>query len=441
MTRMMHLGTIVGAAGHHVAGWRMPDAEFGSQNLELITRIVKTWEDAKFDLIFFADAVNTGLDAHPTHMLRLEPLTLLGALCMTTSKIGLVATVSTTYSQPYNVARMLASIDHMSKGRGGWNVVTGSSPDAAANFGTDPHPEHASRYARAAEHVEICKGLWDTWEDDAYIADKATGRYVDGDKMHVLNYRGAHLSSSGPLNITRPPQGYPVIMQAGASPTGKTFAAASAEVVFATQQLVDDAVAFAEDLKDRTEAAGRPRDAIRLMLGVSPVIGRTREEAQEKLAELAALVDPVAALRVLSDRIGTDLSAYDLDGPVPDLPPSGMMQGHAVVLQAVAKKHNMTIRQLRDYAAVSSGHRLVFGTAEDIADDLEAWWRAGACDGFIILPPYYMRPQEEFCEQVVPILQERGLFRTEYEGSTLREHLGLERPAHPAAQARSEAMV
>ena len=200
-------------------------------------------------------------------------------------------------------------------------------------------------------------------------------------------------------------------------------------------------MAFAGDLKDRTEAAGRPRDAIRLMLGVSPVIGRTREEAQEKLAELAALVDPVAALRVLSDRIGTDLSAYDLDGPVPDLPPSGMMQGHAVVLQAVAKKHNMTIRQLRDYAAVSSGHRLVFGTAEDIADDLEAWWRAGACDGFIILPPYYMRPQEEFCEQVVPILQERGLFRTEYEGSTLREHLGLERPAHPAAQARSEAMA
>lgn len=438
MADMMHLGTIVGAAGHHVAGWRMPDAEYGSENLDLITRIVKTWEDAKFDLIFFADAVNTGLDAHPTHMLRLEPLTLLGALCMTTSRIGIVATVSTTYSEPYNVARMLASIDHMSKGRGGWNVVTGSSPDAAANFGADPHPDHATRYARAAEYLEVIKGLWDTWEDDAYIADKATGRYVDGSKMHVLDHKGPHFSVRGPLNITRPPQGYPVIMQAGASDTGKAFAAASAEVVFATQQVLEDAVAFANDLRDRTEAAGRPRDDIRLMLGVSPVIGKTREEAQAKLAELAALVDPVAALRVLSDRIGTDLSQYDLDGPVPDLPPSGMMQGHAVVLQAVAKKHNMTIRELRDYAAVSSGHRLVFGTAEDVADDLETWWRAGACNGFIILPSYYMQPQLDFCEQVVPILQERGIFRTEYTGTTLRDHLGLSRPAHPAVAAEPE---
>ncbi|QEW24054.1 Nitrilotriacetate monooxygenase component A (plasmid) [Paracoccaceae bacterium] len=438
MAEMMHLGTIVGAAGHHVAGWRMPDAEFGSENLDLITRIVKTWEDAKFDLIFFADAVNTGLDAHPTHMLRLEPLTLLGALCMTTSRIGIVATVSTTYSEPYNVARMLASIDHMSKGRGGWNVVTGSSPDAAANFGSDPHPEHATRYERAGEYLRVVKGLWDTWEDDAYIADKATGRYVDGAKMHLLDHKGPHFSVRGPLNISRPPQGYPVIMQAGASDTGKAFAAASAEVVFATQQVLEDAVAFAEDLRDRTEAAGRPRDDIRLMLGVAPVIGKTRQEAQAKLSELAALIDPVTALRVLSDRIGTDLSGYDLDGPVPDLPPSGMMQGHAVVLQAVAKKHDMTIRELRDYAAVSSGHRLVFGTPEDVADDLETWWRAGACDGFIILPSYYMQPQIDFCDRVVPILQQRGIFRTEYTGTTLRDHLGLARPAHPAAAAETE---
>ncbi|MAC77870.1 MAG: nitrilotriacetate monooxygenase [Rhodobacteraceae bacterium] len=438
MAEMMHLGTIVGAAGHHVAGWRMPDAEFGSENLDLITRIVKTWEDAKFDLIFFADAVNTGLDAHPTHMLRLEPLTLLGALCMTTSRIGIVATVSTTYSEPYNVARMLASIDHMSKGRGGWNVVTGSSPDAAANFGSDPHPEHATRYERAGEYLRVIKGLWDTWEDDAYIADKATGRYVDGAKMHVLDHKGPHFSVRGPLNISRPPQGYPVIMQAGASDTGKAFAAASAEVVFATQQVLEDAVAFAEDLRNRTEAAGRPRDDIRLMLGVAPVIGKTRQEAQAKLSELAALIDPVTALRVLSDRIGTDLSGYDLDGPVPDLPPSGMMQGHAVVLRAVAKKHDMTIRELRDYVAVSSGHRLVFGTPEDVADDLETWWRAGACDGFIILPSYYMQPQIDFCDRVVPILQQRGIFRTEYTGTTLRDHLGLARPAHPAAAAETE---
>ena len=435
MTRMMHLGTIVAAAGHHVAGWRMPGAEFGAENLDLIVDIVRRWEAAKFDLIFFADAVNTGPDAHPSHILRLEPLTVLGALAVSTSRIGLVATVSTTYSEPYNVARALASIDRMSKGRAGWNVVTGSSPDAAANFGADPHPDHSIRYDMAQEYVEVAKGLWDSWEDGAFVAETQTGRYVDPSRMHVLDHVGPYYSVRGPLNISRPPQGYPVIMQAGASDRGLDFAGATAEVVFGTQQLVEDAAAFRTALLDRCEAAGRGREALKVMLGVAPIIGDTRAEAKAKIAELAAQVDPAVAFRVLSDRIGHDLSVFDIDGPLPDLAPSGMMQGHARVLTALARRDHMTIRELRDYAAVSSGHRLVYGTAEDVADDLESWWTAGACDGFVILPAYYPQPQIDFCEKVVPILQARGLFRKEYEGTTLRDHLGLVRPEHPATRA------
>lgn len=430
MSRKMHLGMIVLGTGSHVAGWRMPDAQFGSQNFDLIRHVVQTAERGKLDLVFFADAVNTGLDAHPGMMLRFEPLTLLSALAMQTERIGLVATVSTTYSEPYNVARAFASIDHLSGGRAGWNVVTGSSPDAAANFSQDKHPPHDVRYARAEEYVGVVKGLWDSWDDGALVGDKETGTFVDPSKMHVLGHEGEFFKVLGPLNITRPPQGYPVIFQAGASDRGLEFAGATAEVVFATQQLLDEAQAFTGKLRDKTEAAGRPRDAVRVLFGVSPVIGRTEEEAKAKVAELAALVDPVTAMRVLSDRLGHDMNQFPLDEPIPDLPPSGMMQGHAVVLKSVAKRHNMTLRELRDFAAVSSGHRLVVGTAEQVADDLEQWFRSGAADGFVIMSSYLPGPAEEFVDQVVPVLRSRGLFREDYEGATLRDHLGLSRPGN-----------
>lgn len=431
MSRKMHLGMIVLGTGSHVAGWRLPEAQFGSQNFELIRHVVQVAERGKLDLVFFADAVNTGLDAHPGMMLRFEPLTLLSALAMHTSRIGLVATVSTTYSEPYNVARAFASIDHLSGGRAGWNVVTGSSPDAAANFSRDKHPPHAERYARAEEYVSVVKGLWDSWDDGALVGDKETGVFVDPTKMHVLGHEGAFFKVLGPLNITRPPQGYPVIFQAGASDRGLDFAGATAEVVFATQQLLDEAKSFTETLRGKTAAAGRPRDAVRVLFGVSPVIGRTEAEAKEKVARLAALVDPVIAMRVLSDRLGHDMSQFPLDQPIPDLPPSGMMQGHAVVLKSLARRHNMTLRELRDFTAASSGHRLVAGTALQVADDLEEWFRSGAADGFVIMSSHLPGPAEEFVDQVVPILRARGLFRQEYEGTTLRDHLGLARPANP----------
>jgi len=431
-TAKMHLGLIVLGAGNHVAGWRMPDAQFGSENFPLLRGIAEAAERAKLDLLFFADAVNTGLNAHPGMMVRLEPLTLLAALAVCTRRIGLAATVSTTYTEPYNLARALASIDHISGGRAGWNVVTGSSPDAAANFSRDKHPPHAERYAMAEEYLSVVKGLWDSWEEGAIVGDKARGIFADPARMHMLDHAGRFYKVKGPLNITRPPQGYPVIFQAGASDVGRDFAAATAEVVFTVQQDLAEAAAFAEDLRDRCEAAGRPRDAIKIMPGVCPVVGRTETEAKARIAELASLADPKAAMKVLSDRLGQDLSQLPLDGPVPELPPSTMMQGYAATLASVARRHNMTLRELRDFAAAGSGHRVVHGTPGMIADDLTEWFASGAAQGFIVQSTHYPGPLNEFLEQVVPLLVRRGLFRSEYEGVTLRDHLGLARPEHPS---------
>jgi FMN-dependent oxidoreductase (nitrilotriacetate monooxygenase family) len=255
---------------------------------------------------------------------------------------------------------------------------------------------------------------------------------MDSRKLHTLNHVGKYYSVKGPLNATRPPQGYPVIFQAGASDRGLELAGATAEVVFATQSFQEDAIAFSNKLRDCAQAAGRPRDAIRILLGVSTIVGDTEQEAQDIVAKLGSMVEPVAAMRVLSDRLGADMNQYDIDGPVPELPPSTMMQGHARVLQSIAKRRNLTIRQLRDYAAVSSGHRVLMGTPMQIADDLESWFKSGACDGFAIMTPYSPQPFERFVDQVVPILQQRGLFRKDYAGTTLRDHLGLSRPPHPA---------
>jgi N-acetyl-S-(2-succino)cysteine monooxygenase len=430
--RQMHLGLLVTAAGSHVAGWRMPDAEFGSENFPLIRHLAQSAERGKLDFLFLADAVNTGANAHPTMMVRLEPLTLLAALATATSRIGLAATVSTTYSEPYNVARALASIDHLSGGRAGWNVVTGSSPDAAANFSREKHPEHAERYAMAEEYLAVVKGLWDSWEEDAVVGDKERGVFVDPARMHVLDHVGRFHQVRGPLNITRPPQGYPVIMQAGASDAGRDFAAATAEVVFTTQQDLGEAKAFAEDLRGRCEAAGRPRGAIRILPGATIVLGRTEADAKAYMAELSSLADPVAAMKILSDRLGHDLSGFPLDEPLPELPPSSMMQGHATVLTSAARRHNMTLRELRDFASAGSGHRVVHGTAEAIADNLEEWFRSGAADGFIVTTPHVPGPFDAVIDEVIPTLQRRGLFRRDYAGRTLRDHLGLARPPHPA---------
>lgn len=432
MDRQIHFALLTSGAGNHVAGWRMPDAEHGSENLDLIIRTVRIAERGHFDVAFFADSVHCAPDAPAKNSLRLEPLTLLGALAVCTSRIGIAATVSTTYSEPYNVARAFASLDRMSNGRVAWNVVTGASPDAAANFGADPFPDHATRYGMADEYLTVVKGLWDSWEDGALVADKETGVYADASRVHVLDHRGEHYSVKGPLNASRPVQGYPVIFQAGASPSGLDFAARTAEVVFASQQILEEARVFSDRLRGLVEKAGRPRDALKILFGVMPVIGATEEEAREKVAALAALSDPAAAMRALCDRIGHDMTQFDLDDPVPDLPETNMMHGHSVVLRSLARRHRMTIRQLRDYVGASSGHRLLFGTAAQIADDLQLWFESGAADGFMILPPYLPGPVQDFVEKVVPLLVARGIYRADYTGTTLRDHLGLSRPAHPA---------
>lgn len=439
MGRKIHFALLTSGAGNHVAGWRMPDAEFGSENIDLIIRSVQAAERGCFDMAFFADSVHCAPDSPAKNNLRFEPLTLLGALSVMTSRIGLAATVSTTYSQPYNVARAFASLDRMSNGRAGWNVVTGASPDAAPNFGADPFPDHSTRYEIAHEYLEVIKGLWDSWEDGALVGDKQSGVYADTSKLRVLNHKGKHFSVRGPLNASRPPQGYPVIVQAGASAEGLDFAARTAEVVFASQQILEEATVFSKKLKGMVEKAGRSRDALKILFGVMPIIGDTEAEAREKVAKLAALSDPAMAMRALCDRIGHDLTQLDLDSQLPELPQTDMMQGHSVVLRSLARRKNMTIRQLRDYVGASSGHRLLFGTPDQVADDLQLWFESGAADGFMLLPPYLPGPVNEFVDKVVPILVKRGIYRSGYEGATLRDHLGLVRPPHPAASVPKQA--
>lgn len=428
--KMMHLGTLVSGAGSHVGGWRMPGAEFGSMNFEHIQKTVDTAERGKFDFAFFADAVATNRSLAPTFIVRLEPLTMLSALAMTTSHIGLVATISTTYSQPYNVARLLGSVDHLSNGRAGWNVVTSTDNGSAENFGQEPHPDHSSRYAMAEEYVDVVQQLWDSVDEDAVVADKESGIYVDIDKMHDIDFKGKFYSVKGPLNMVRPPQGYPVTFQAGASDRGIAFAGATAEVIFTAQQTQEEALEFGRKVRNAAEAAGRPRDAVRIMCGVCPIVGSTREEALSIVSSLGERTDPVAAMKTLIDRIGYDLNQYPLDEPLPDLElvSSGSV-GHARQLISLVKREKLTLRQLRDIGAMSSGHRLLLGTAEEIAEDLESWFTSGAADGFAILNPYLPQPLERFVDEVVPILMDRGLFRREYEYSTLRGHLGLSVPS------------
>ncbi len=430
----MRLAVLALGAGCHASGWRMPGAQAGSQNYDLLKHLVTVAERGKFDLFFLADAVNSSPTMHPSMSVRLEPITALTALSTLTTHIGLAATINTSYSEPYNLARLMASLDHLSGGRAAWNVVAGAFPEASRNFGREEHFSHEDRYARAAEYLEVAKALWDSWESDALVMDRNSGVYLDPNKMHKVNHRGANFSVEGPLNITRSPQGYPVIMQAGGSEWGRDLAARTAEVVFSVAPTDAVGKEFRDDLRARALRIGRDPDHIKVMAGLTPIIAETEEKAQAKLAELAELgagSNPEAALRALSERMGHDLSRYDLDGPLPDIPPGGPMQGYAVAILQRAKEKNMTIRQIRDIDAVTP-HKLVVGTPEQAADSMERSYRAGVCDGYVILPPWFSEPFELLVDEVVPILQKRGLFREEYEGATLRANLGLPFPEHPA---------
>jgi FMN-dependent oxidoreductase (nitrilotriacetate monooxygenase family) len=408
-------------------------------------------ERGLFDMLFFQDSAavapafylpgNTPeVIARASRCVRLEPLTLLAALATVTSRLGLVSTATTTYNDPFNIARKFATIDHISKGRAGWNLVTSQNEDEAQNFGRESHVEHAQRYARAEEFHDVVKGLWDSWEDDAVIRDRASGRYVDPAKMHVLHHKGVHFSVRGPLNIARPPQGHPIVAQAGSSEPGRALAARTADVVFTAQVDIDEAKVFYADLKGRMAAHGRAPDELKIMPGIRFVLGTTEAEARERYRMMLDEVSDDGALMAIQRLSGgLDLRAFPLDGPLPELPPSNAAKARQKMMIELARREKLSIRELARRFTFSLGHLVYVGTAVGLADLMEAWFMAGAADGFTMLSPYFPTPMEEFVAGVVPELQRRGLFRTEYEGMTLRENLGLARPVNRLAMRQQAA--
>ena len=432
---MMKLGLFFEGCGHHIAAWRDPDVDaHAKQSLAHYVEIARLAERGKFDLLFTADTNATfGPDdveawTRTTAASRLEPITLLGALAAVTSRIGLVATATTTYFEPFHVARFFASLDQISGGRAGWNLVTSAAAAEAYNFGRESHAGHADRYARAREFAKVVLGLWDSWEDHAVIADKANGLYLDRDKLHFLNHKGQHFAVRGPLTVHRSPQGRPVIVQAGQSEDGRELAAETAEVIFTVQQDLAAGREFYNDVKRRAAAYGRPPEAIKVMPGVMTVIGQTRAEAEDKYGRLQDLISPEIGIKMLSTYLGVDLSRHSLDGPVPEPTYTNQEVGRVKVMVDLARRENLTIRQLYKRVVGQRAHRVVIGTPSDIADALEQWFTAGAADGFNILPLTFPRGLEELVDFVIPELQRRGLFRSEYEGHTLRENLGLPLP-------------
>jgi alkanesulfonate monooxygenase len=435
MTKQLHLGAVMRPVAIHTAWWRYPgaypDANF---NLKHLVRFIQALEQARFDAFFMADhlaVLNMPLQAlrRSATVTSFEPMTLLSALAMVTERIGLVATASTTFDEPYHVARRFASLDHISSGRAGWNVVTTANPDAALNFGLTDHVEHDERYRRAREFHSVVTGLWDSWADDAWRRDQASGIFFDSEKMHVLDHKGEHLSVRGPLNIARPVQGWPVIVQAGASEAGRQFAAETAEVVFGSSRTIGEAQEFYKDVKARVTAAGRSANQCKILPGALVTVGRTSEEAREKKVLLDNLVHPESGIPNLSIRLGIDVSGFELDAPLPRIPPSNQSQSQRDTLLALARRDNLTVRQLAQIMGGFGGLEIV-GTAGEIANTMQAWMEAGAADGFNIMFPTVPAGLDDFVTLVIPELRRRGIFREEYEGTTLREHFGLPRPVN-----------
>jgi FMN-dependent oxidoreductase (nitrilotriacetate monooxygenase family) len=431
--RQMHLGVFVLGTGNHSAGWRYEGAATSHLELPVMQEIARIAERGKFDLLFISDSMVMDPGDHPSFLCRFEPTTLITALSAVTTHIGLGATVSTSFAEPFNVARIFGSIDHLSGGRAAWNVVTSSNAKAALNFNRDEHLEHELRYARAQEFVDVVKGLWDCWEEDAIVADKATGRYVDADKVRPLNHKGRFFQVRGPLNMARSPQGHPVIIQAGGSPTGLELAARTADVVFSVVQELGPAKAAYADLKGRMAKYGRAPEEVAVLPGVMPIVGATDSEAREKLAKLQSWITPTNAAILVASRIGYDISGHPLDGPVPPPPPFDGSQTFTSVLYEMAKRENMTLRDLYNLTAAARGHWVICGTPTKIADTLEEWFVEQAADGFNILPAYFPGAFAEFVDLVVPELQRRGLYRHDYEGTTLRDHFGLAPVPAPGA--------
>jgi alkanesulfonate monooxygenase len=431
--KQLHLGAFMRPVGIHTGWWRYPgawpDANF---NLEHLVHLIQTLERGRFDAFFMADhlaLLNMEIAAlrRSATVTSFEPLTLLSALAMVTSRIGLVATASTTFDAPYHIARRFSSLDHISKGRSGWNIVTTSNPEAALNFGLDDHIDHDERYRRAREFYDVVTGLWDSFADDAWIRDQESGIFFDPGKMHTLNHKGEFLSVRGPLNIGRPVQGWPVIVQAGASESGRQLAAETAEVIFGSARDIDDGRAFRADIHARMKALGRDPDAIKTLPACLVIVGRNKAEAEEKRRLLDSLVHTDSSLPNLSMRLGVDASKLELDAPLPELPQTNQSRSSQAGMVALAKRENLTVRDLARIAGGYGGLTMT-GSPQEIADEMQLWLETGASDGFNIM--FHTVPQgvEEFVDQVIPELTRRGIFREAYTGSTLREHLGLKHP-------------
>nr|WP_164480764.1 LLM class flavin-dependent oxidoreductase [Mycolicibacterium nivoides] len=433
--RQLHLNAFLMSTGHHEASWRLPESNpFAATDVNHYAELARTAERGTFDSLFLADSPQLNGDVGRRPLGVLEPLTLLTALVAVTERIGLIATASTSYNSPYNLARRFASLDHVSGGRAGWNIVTTATVDAARNFGLDELPDHTSRYARADEFVQVAQKLWDSWQDDAVVADKAAGVWGDRSKIHPPAHRGEHFSVEGPLNIPRSPQGYPLLVQAGSSEDGKALAARYAEAVFTAQQTFEEARAFYTELKARTIAGGRDPDTIKILPGIVPVIGSTEAEAAAKDRELDEAIVPEYAHRQLASTLRIPLERLELDRELPDdLLPEDAIEGaksRYTLIVELARRERLTVRQLIGRLGGGRGHRTFTGTPEQVAETIEAWFRGGVADGFNIMPPTLPSSLELFVDHVVPILRARGLFRTEYTATTLRGHYGLARPAN-----------
>lgn len=433
--RQLALNLFIYPGGHHEAGWRYPGARPERLlDIGFYQDLARSAEAAKLDAVFFADGPAQVDNIRYASRFRLEPLTWLSAIAAATTHIGLIGTASTTYYEPYNLARLYASLDHLSGGRAGWNIVTTAVPQASANFNLVEPPNHAERYARAAEFVDVVTKLWDSWEDDALLADAASGLFADDARIHPIEHVGRHFRVKGALNTPRTPQGRPVYVQAGSSDDGRVFAARYAEAIFTAHQTLASAKAFYADIKRQAQALGRNPDHVKILPGISPYIGSTTAEAQRLYEAFNDLIQPDYSLAQLRQITGVDLSGLPLSAEVPldalaGAPATKRVASRFQLVEDIVRRERPTLRQLIDRLAGARGHYVAVGTPEQIADEIQLWFENGAADGFNVMPPWYPAGFDLFASEVVPLLRKRGLFRHDYTGRTLREHYGLPRPA------------
>jgi FMN-dependent oxidoreductase (nitrilotriacetate monooxygenase family) len=434
--RLMRLGAFVHETGQHVAAWRHPQAHMQSgTNFAEMVETAQLAERGKFDLLFLADSAAVNLSGSADvrsrmgKVVKFEPMTILSALAAVTKNLGLVATSTTTFNEPYTLARQFASLDQISGGRSGWNLVTSNNEQDALNYSREAHLSHSDRYDRAIEFADVVNGLWDSWDDDAFIRDKEGGVFFDPAKMHVLNHKGTHFQVRGPLNVACSPQGRPVLVQAGASGTGRDVAARLAELVFTAATTFEQAKEFYDDVRTRIPRFGRSQDQVKVMPGFYPVVAPTASEAQEKYDYLQSLIQKPVGISILEHTIGVHgLDKIPLDGPVPEMADTNGPLSRQRLLLEQARRDKLTFWELCLANAGPRGHALSIGTPTQVADEMEHWFKDGAADGFNVMPAWLPGSLKDFVGLVIPELQRRGLFRTEYEAMTLRENLGLPRP-------------